>query len=455
MTPHFGDILLERRRQMGVSLSQVANAIKIRPQIIEYFETENFAAMPPRGYAQGIISSYARYLGLDSRMIVDAYFNALHEYEHSSQGARVGRFQDAAADALPRSSNASGRYYMVNNVPSSRFAHRPQQAGYVSEGSSLHEPVPSSNLRTSAIADGRSRGGYDASHRSRTRSGVNDVRRRGPAYGSAAPTSRETIRSGRSAGAQRRHVSNGSSQRGRGPHVDTSARTRSDQGGGNARRQAPISQFVLDPKFLLLLVAVLLALVLVLGFLALRGCSSEGENPEPAKPEVSQVDKNEDSDSIDSESLDDAPDEGASDDADNKGEGKQPEKTVVVVKVKEKGAVAWLEVKLDGKSVIGKEVVGPFKQEFTVEQQIDITTNKPADVSITKNGEKVSYDTRVSGVAKVSIVAPKKDDSEKKVFDSDGDGVADMTAKEAQEAGLPVPDTATEDTGSSEPMAVQ
>lgn len=455
MTPHFGDILLERRRQMGVSLSQVANAIKIRPQIIEYFETENFAAMPPRGYAQGIISSYARYLGLDSRMIVDAYFKALHEYEHSSQGARAGRFQDAAADALPRSSNASGRYYMVNNVPSSRFAHRPQQAGYVSEGSSLHEPVPSSNLRTAAMADGRSRGGYDASLRSRTRSRTEDVRGRGPARGSAAPAGRGPARDGRSAGDQRRRVPSGSPRRGRGPYGDSNVRGRPGQGGGGTRQQASMSQLILDPKFLLILVAVLLGLVLVLGFLALRGCSSNGGSPEPSKPEVSQADKDGNEDSDNADPSDDIADEDYSDDSDKKDEGKQPERTVVVVKVKEKGAVAWLEVKLDGKSVIGKEVVGPFKQEFTVEQQIDITTNKPADVSITKNGEKVSYDTRVSGVAKVSIIAPKKDDADKKVVDSDGDGVADMTAKEAQEAGLPVPDTTTEDTGSAEPVAAQ
>ena len=54
MSRHFGDMLLERRRQMGASIQQVSNIVKIRPQIIEYFETENFAAMPPRGYAQGI-----------------------------------------------------------------------------------------------------------------------------------------------------------------------------------------------------------------------------------------------------------------------------------------------------------------------------------------------------------------------------------------------------------------
>lgn len=63
MSARFGEMLLTRRRERGMSIQQVSNAIKIRPQIIEYFETGNFASMPPRGYAQGMISSYARFWG--------------------------------------------------------------------------------------------------------------------------------------------------------------------------------------------------------------------------------------------------------------------------------------------------------------------------------------------------------------------------------------------------------
>lgn len=163
MSRHFGDMLLERRRQMGASIQQVSNIVKIRPQIIEYFETENFAAMPPRGYAQGMISSYARYLGLNPRDVIEAYFDALHEYEHG--GGSVGRFQDAAADASPRSSNASGRYMMVNSATTSRFAQRPPQAGYVSEANSSHEPLSSSRLRPATSRRPSPDMGYDPSLR--------------------------------------------------------------------------------------------------------------------------------------------------------------------------------------------------------------------------------------------------------------------------------------------------
>ena len=103
MAARFGDMLLEQRRRMGLSIQQVANTIKIRPQIIEFFETGNFASMPPRGYAQGMISSYARFLGLNPREVVNAYFDDLMAYERetSQQG---GRFQDAAGYVNSRSS---------------------------------------------------------------------------------------------------------------------------------------------------------------------------------------------------------------------------------------------------------------------------------------------------------------------------------------------------------------
>ena len=102
MAARFGEMLLERRRQLGLSIHQVATTIKIRPQIIEFFEQGNFSAMPPRGYAQGMISSYARYLGLNPRVVMDAYFDELDAYERDTAHAG-GRLQDAAGFVSPRS----------------------------------------------------------------------------------------------------------------------------------------------------------------------------------------------------------------------------------------------------------------------------------------------------------------------------------------------------------------
>ena len=449
MTRHFGEMLLERRRQMGASIQQVANVIKIRPQIIEYFETENFAAMPPRGYSQGIIASYARFLGLNSREVVDAYFDALHEYERNGSGGRVGRFQDAAADANPRSSNAAGRYMMVNSLPASRYGQRPPQAGYVSESSSAHEPVSASRLRPVNTADSRrrsSQGGYDPALRSRTRrpdgypaSDQRDPRARAPRSQDGRPYRdprgpRGTYPDQRPA----RRASGGQPPRG------GAGRGQAPRGGSRPPQQGP------DMKFLAIMalgILILIALVMVL----LRGCAPKPEatgsaSSTPSAQKADSKDTSEDSTDVD-EGTDSSSDEGGDADEPSSSEDKtdktskdeEPKETVVKVKLKEKGAVAWIEVKLDGKIVLGKQVVGPFEEEFKVETQIDITTNTPSAVAIYKNGDKVRYDTKVSGVGKVSILAPKKEEPEK-VVDSDGDGTPDMTIDEAKEAGVTIPE---------------
>lgn len=449
MTRHFGVMLLERRRQMGASIQQVANVIKIRPQIIEYFETENFAAMPPRGYSQGIIASYARFLGLNPREVVDAYFDALHEYERNGSGGRVGRFQDAAADANPRSSNAAGRYMMVNSVPASRYGQRPPQAGYVSESSSAHEPVSASRLRPVNTADSRrrsSQGGYDPALRSRTRrpDGYPASDQRDPrAHASRSQDGRSyrDPRGPRGTYPDQRPVRRTSGEQ---PPRGGAGRGQAPRGGSRPPQQGP------DMKFLAIMalgILILIALVMVL----LRGCAPKPEaagsaSSTPSAQKADSEDTSEDSTDVD-EGTDSPTDEGddadepssSKDKADKSSKDEEPKETIVKVKLKEKGAVAWIEVKLDGKIVLGKQVVGPFEEEFKVETQIDITTNTPSAVAIYKNGDKVRYDTKVSGVGKVSILAPKKEEPEK-VVDSDGDGTPDMTIDEAKEAGVTIPE---------------
>ena len=156
MAARFGDMLLEQRRRMGLSIQQVANTIKIRPQIIEFFETGNFASMPPRGYAQGMISSYARFLGLNPREVVNAYFDDLMAYERetSQQG---GRFQDAAGYVNSRSSGDNGRFLMVRpamdsvlsrpvilprRVRARRFAHSVTGSAVRRCPRTVHYPLP-------------------------------------------------------------------------------------------------------------------------------------------------------------------------------------------------------------------------------------------------------------------------------------------------------------------------
>ena len=127
------------------------------------------------------------------------------------------------------------------------------------------------------------------------------------------------------------------------------------------------------------------------------------------------------------EGIDEATDSADSDAA--KANAKKKEDEVIKVKVSvAKGKTAWIEVKVDGKSVFGAQATGPFEQEYTPESSIEITTSKPSDVTVTKNGEKVRYDTKTSGVARVTITVPKKETTDSEDGESaDGTDTADGT----------------------------
>ena len=451
MAARFGDMLLEQRRRMGLSIQQVANTIKIRPQIIEFFETGNFASMPPRGYAQGMISSYARFLGLNPREVVNAYFDDLMAYERetSQQG---GRFQDAAGYVNSRSSVDNGRFLMVQGGRSTRYGQRPQQAGYITETGSSEEirsqrdrfrstPMPDDRALPAARGVARDpRAGYgDGGYSERGYRGVSTGRPRGgyadadttqvtprlrsqsQPYGqrSSAPRSGQRNYQCRGELAPRSGQRNMQCQSGYRGRPDSN-RGRMPQGGGRggssrgrSGSRAPQNNG-LDPRIVYAGIGAVALLLIVLIVVLLRGCGSSTPESTPettvatktttkksSKKKTETVDEDEDTDAATDESTD-------SDTA--KKTAKKDENEVTKVKVSvAKGKTAWIEVKVDGKSVYGAQATGPFEQEYTPESSIEITTSKPSDVTVTKNGEKVRYDTKTSGVARVTITVPKKE----------------------------------------------
>lgn len=452
MAARFGDMLLEQRRRMGLSIQQVANTIKIRPQIIEFFETGNFASMPPRGYAQGMISSYARFLGLNPREVVNAYFDELMAYERetSQQG---GRFQDAAGYVNSRSSVDNGRFLMVQGGRSTRYGQRPQQAGYITETGSGEEirsqrdrfrstPMPEDRALPAARGVARDpRAGYgdggysDRGHRGistgRSRSGYADadttqvtprLRSQSQPYGqrSSAPRAGQrgyqgrgelAPRSGqRSLQGQGGYCGRSDSNRGRMPQGG--GRSSSSRGRGGSR--APQNNG-LDPRIVYAGIGAVALLLIVLIVVLLRGCASSTPETTPETPAVTKTTTKKSSKKTDSDAA--------------KTTAKKEENEVTKVKVSvAKGKTAWIEVKVDGKSVYGAQATGPFEQEYTPESSIEITTSKPSDVTVTKNGEKVRYDTKTSGVARVTITVPKKETTDSANGESsDGTDTTDGT----------------------------
>lgn len=80
----YAEILYNRRRQLRLSIPQAAKVLRMRESVLEAFEAGDFDHLPALGYAQGMVSSYARYLGLDSREISELY-----EREHAEYVAGV------------------------------------------------------------------------------------------------------------------------------------------------------------------------------------------------------------------------------------------------------------------------------------------------------------------------------------------------------------------------------
>ena len=448
MAARFGDMLLEQRRRMGLSIQQVANTIKIRPQIIEFFETGNFASMPPRGYAQGMISSYARFLGLNPREVVNAYFDDLMAYERetSQQG---GRFQDAAGYVNSRSSVDNGRFLMVQGGRSTRYGQRPQQAGYVTETGSSEEirsqrdrfrstPAPEERALPAARGVARDpRAGYgDGGYSDRGYRGASSVRPRGCyadadttqvtprlrsqsqtfSQRSSAPRSGQRNYQGRGELAprsgqrnmQRQGSYRGRSDNNRGRMPQGTGRGGSNRGRGGGR--APQNNG-LDPRIVYAGIGAVALLLIVLIVVLLRGCGSSAPESTPETPAATKTTTKKSSKKT--ESVDEDTDESADESTDSdaaKTTAKKEENEVTKVKISvAKGKTAWIEVKVDGKSVYGAQATGPFEQEYTPESSIEITTSKPSDVTVTKNGEKVRYDTKTSGVARVTITLPKKE----------------------------------------------
>lgn len=486
MAARFGDMLLEQRRRMGLSIQQVANTIKIRPQIIEFFETGNFASMPPRGYAQGMISSYARFLGLNPREVVNAYFDELMAYERetSQQG---GRFQDAAGYVNSRSSVDNGRFLMVQGGRSTRYGQRPQQAGYITETGSGEEirsqrdrfrstPMPEDRALPAArgvardpragygdggysdrgyrgVSSGRPRGGYadadttQVTSRLRSQSRPYSQRSSAPRSGQRNYQGRGELapRSGQR-NMQRQGSYRGRSDNNRGRMPQGTGRGGSNRGRGGGR--APQNNS-LDPRIVYAGIGAVALLLIVLIVVLLCGCGSSAPESTPETPVATKTTTKKSSKKTESvdEDTDETTDESTDSDA-AKTTAKKEENEVTKVKISvAKGKTAWIEVKVDGKSVYGAQATGPFEQEYTPESSIEITTSKPSDVTVTKNGEKVRYDTKTSGVARVTITVPKKETTESKDGESsDGtDGTESTDGTDETDArSTDVTDTATD-----------
>ena len=82
--PLFSEMLVDRRRQLGLSIKQASNVLRLKEEVLIAFEEGDFDSIPKSGYAQGMLSSYARYLGLNAKTVVNQFSQDLFEHERGA-----------------------------------------------------------------------------------------------------------------------------------------------------------------------------------------------------------------------------------------------------------------------------------------------------------------------------------------------------------------------------------
>ncbi len=75
-----GEVLKEQRESIGLSIEEVANDLKLRPNQIEAIEAGNKEAFKDVFYLKYFIRDYSKYLGLDYESMIDEFNEFLFDY---------------------------------------------------------------------------------------------------------------------------------------------------------------------------------------------------------------------------------------------------------------------------------------------------------------------------------------------------------------------------------------
>jgi cytoskeleton protein RodZ len=68
-----GELLSRQREALGVPIVDAARALNLRTAVVEGLEKDNYEEIPVTAYRRGYLRAYAKYLGLDDKLVLDAY----------------------------------------------------------------------------------------------------------------------------------------------------------------------------------------------------------------------------------------------------------------------------------------------------------------------------------------------------------------------------------------------
>lgn len=97
-----GNTLREARLRRGLDILDCEAETKIRAKYLRAMEEEQFDLMPSPTYVRGFLRTYADFLDLDGRLVLDEYESRFGTYRLSHDAPRPGRPSRAVGDHSPR-----------------------------------------------------------------------------------------------------------------------------------------------------------------------------------------------------------------------------------------------------------------------------------------------------------------------------------------------------------------
>lgn len=461
--PRFSEMLVERRRQLGLSITQASKILRLKEQALIAFEEGDFKNMPQSGYAQGMLSSYARYLGLNPREIVDLFQEESYEFENGTYSHELRR---RTRDT--QSGRGMAGYDMVNETDSRPKAYvqyhgllptsggpagdmgafattsgvRSRQTGVPLGAQASEEDAGGYSYSRYATGHAYNAGIEEASRQktmaSRTRGGVqrrrvgiagvsipaykDDVTRRTVAPSDytddlrydnvTAPYERASTISGRRGSRNIAQVDR--------PNV----RRRQPSGAAAQQRRAPqrpgimgaLQNYFSDTgRTIATVFALVVVIITAVLLFSVRSCMSARTTPAATKTvsvNNSTTDSSKNSSTTNSNtdtSKKDSADASKSATTEQK-KDETPKQTTVVVTVAD-GQTSWVEITVDGKSVEADAITGPWSQTYTVTDSMSVLAGTPGAVSVTVNGTAKPFDANASGIGTLTIQGTKPADS--------------------------------------------
>lgn len=440
--PEFSEELASRRRQLGFSTTQASRVLRLKEEVLIAFEEGDFDAMPKSGYAQGMLSSYARYLGLDAARIVEMYAEELERWrreelrgrgpklrngQSSSRSTGVGQPYVAARGLLPTSGGPAGD---MGSFATTRVRTRSGETyeapnvyarttGYDQQGSSTARNRPYTSRapeRRSRRRDGSERWDDIQTRGVRSREYEDDLRIGMDAESYQSASSRAGRRSSRNiSGGNRQRVRSrsGSSSRS-GGHGSARSRGRgsSQRRGSNARRNNN-TQISMQALAIVAVAIVVISVILVVSISSYVNNNFNTSRTEVPVNTTSSVESSNNSSNASTSNASDS--KSTANNASRSNETTTTETnskrqssrtsgaTEVTVSVAE-GAVTWLEIECDGKSEIAEQVTGPWEDEYAVEDSLSVQASDTSSVQVTQDGKPVQFDSsKASGIGTIRI----------------------------------------------------